>query len=463
MTLPLSLDYALAMADGIGERGGVTDAELEELRPDVERAVRRVTEKVDAGELGFWNLPQDRQTLERIDTWVAGVDDTITDVLVLGIGGSSLGTRALMTALAGPAELFHTRPRRVHLPDNSDPWVFSSLLNHLTPASTMAVVISKSGGTVETAAQMLVVRAWLAAELGDRATEHIVFVTDPERGSLRALAAREGIEAFSVPANVGGRFSVLTAVGLLPARLMGLAADALLEGAAEMAHACRRPELATNPAALIAALSVLHHRRRDHHLHVLMPYSDALRPFAAWYVQLWAESLGKRHDRHGVVVEVGPTPIPAVGATDQHAQMQLFMEGPRDKLVTFIAVDQPLTDLEVPAADGDFAWVGGHRMAHILDAERRGTALALAEDGRPSLTLTLERVDARSLGALFFVFEAATAFAGELYGIDAFNQPGVELGKRLASGLLGRPGFESAAARVGELEGARPTRYRCAE
>jgi glucose-6-phosphate isomerase len=187
----------------------------------------------------------------------------------------------------------------------------------------------------------------------------------------------------------------------------------------------------------------------------MMPYADALRPFADWYVQLWAESLGKRHDRHGRVVESGPTPLSAVGATDQHAQMQLFMEGPRNKIVTFISVaDAP--DLPIPATMGDFTYLGGHSLLEVLQAERRGTTLALASDGRPSVTIELPSLNAASLGALFFLYEAATAFAGEIYGIDAFDQPGVELGKRLASGLLGRPGYEEAAEEVREAERKQP-------
>lgn len=156
------------------------------------------------------------------------------------------------------------------------------------------------------------------------------------------------------------------------------------------------------------------------------------------------------------MVETGPTPLPAVGATDQHAQVQLFMEGPRDKLITFVALDEPLAERAIPTEEGPYAYLGGHGLAQLLDYERRATALALAGDGRPSLTIHLPRLDAPSLGGLFFLMEAATAIAGELYGIDAFDQPGVELGKRLAYGLLGREGYEDAASEVQELERTLP-------
>jgi glucose-6-phosphate isomerase len=205
---------------------------------------------------------------------------------------------------------------------------------------------------------------------------------------------------------------------------------------------------------------VLQHRLRGRSLHVMMPYSDRLRPFAAWYVQLWAESLGKRIDRAGGIVERGPTPIAAVGATDQHAQGQLFMEGPRDKLVTFVRVAEPAKDLVIPHASGSTSYLGGTTMHALLEAEREGTTQALAMDGRPSLTVSLQRLDAFSLGGLFFLYEAATAFAGELYDVNAFDQPGVELGKKLAYGLLGREGFERTAQEIRELQSKRPKKYK---
>jgi glucose-6-phosphate isomerase len=227
-----------------------------------------------------------------------------------------------------------------------------------------------------------------------------------------------------------------------------------------MAKRCETQELLKNPAGVVAAIHALQMRLFHRHLHVFIPYADALRPTAAWFVQLWAESLGKRVDRQGRVLEIGPTPLPAVGTTDQHAQVQLFIEGPKDKLVTFVAVDQPSSDLALPHVPGDNAYLGGHSLAELLDAERRGTALALARNGRPSLTVHLPRLDAEQLGGLFFLFEAATAFMGEMLDIDAFNQPGVEEGKRLAFGLLGRPGYESQREAVLNHERERPSRYR---
>ncbi len=448
--MTVRLDYTLAL--DTGSACGVTQAHLAAEESAFQLGLRQVRAAADAGNLGFWKLSQDEGAAEAARRLAASVPDDVHDILILGIGGSSLGGRAVYEALGGPPEL--RVGRRLHFPDNSDPWRLARLLDTLDPNHTAAVAISKSGGTVETAASLLVVRGWLR-EAGAPMNRHLMVVTDPERGSLRALVEAEGLRALPIPANVGGRFSVLTAVGLLPAALAGLDVHGLLRGADAMRQRCEQEQLTDNPAGLLAALHVLHHRLYGRHVHVLMPYADGLRAFAAWFVQLWAESLGKRHAKDGRPLETGPTPLAAVGATDQHAQVQLFMEGPRDKLVTFVSVDAPEHELTIPGEEGPNAYLGGHTLGELLTAERRGTAMALATDRRPSLTLHLPKLDAPSLGGLFFLWEAATAIAGELYGIDAFDQPGVELGKRLAFGLLGREGYERERREVESFAAAR--------
>lgn len=208
-----------------------------------------------------------------------------------------------------------------------------------------------------------------------------------------------------------------------------------------MATSCASKELIKNPAGILAVLHVLHHEHHNRNIHVLMPYSDALRPFAAWYVQLWAESLGKRLDVHGNIVHKGPTPLAAIGATDQHSQLQLFAEGPHDKLVTFIRTEATERDLRIPDTSGELAYLNGKSLHGVLNAEQQATSMSLANNGRPSMTIAIPRLDASALGALCFLYEAATALAGELYDVNAFDQPGVETSKRYASALLQRPGF----------------------
>jgi glucose-6-phosphate isomerase len=305
-------------------------------------------------------------------------------------------------------------------------------------------------------AQYLVVRRWLDTALGDAASRHLVFTTDPARGALRELAARDAIATVDVPPEVGGRFSVLSPVGLLPAALAGIDIAGLMAGARRAVERATADDLLRNPAALFAALLWAADTELGARIHVLMPYTDRLRELAEWFRQLWAESLGKRVDREGRTVHVGPTPVAAVGATDQHSQVQLFMEGPFDKVITFVRLEQFRDDLPIPApgqagAPGvpglpaDLAYLPGHTLGELLNAEYEATSAALAEMGRMNATLHLPELTPETFGELIMFFQLATGYAGVWYGIDPFDQPGVELGKRLTYAAMGRPGYESAA------------------
>jgi glucose-6-phosphate isomerase len=306
-------------------------------------------------------------------------------------------------------------------------------------------------------AQYLIVRGRLQ-ELGLPLAGHLVFITDPAKGALRPIASAEGIPALDIPPNVGGRFSVLTPVGMLPAALIGIDVVSMLSGAAAMVRLTDTREVTRNVAGAWAVLQWLADTRAGKPILVMMPYADPLRDLALWFVQLWAESLGKIR---GDGVHTGSTPLPALGATDQHAQVQLFMEGPRDKAVTFIAVREPTVDLVIPALHTDvpdLAYLGGRSLWELLNFERRATAGALAARGRPSATIELDHVDAWHLGALMMFFEIATAYAGALYGVNAFDQPGVELGKRFTYGMMGRPGYEEARREFDRLPASSPAR-----
>jgi glucose-6-phosphate isomerase len=463
--MALHLDYTNMMAPPIS--GGISDSEWREAGGRFEAAHAAVTATHGEGTLGFLDLPGDdalhRRTLEYVARLREG-GRLPTDVVVLGIGGSALGPIALRTALRPPQwNLLDDRARggnpRLHVLDNVDPATIDALLGRLDLRKTLFVVISKSGGTAETMAQYLVVRGRLDALLGEGATERLVFVTDPQKGALRTIARAEGIAALDIPANVGGRFSVLTPVGILPAALMGIDTAALLQGAADMRMRSASATLERNVAGALATLQYLADTKHGRHIHVLMPYSDALRDVADWFVQLWAESLGKH--RTAGDPGIGPTPVGALGATDQHSKVQLFMEGPGDKTVTFLAVDDIAVDVEIPALHADvpeLAYLGGHRLGELLDIERRATAGALARRGRPNMTLTLERVDPFHVGALLMLLEIATAYAGQLYGVNAFDQPGVELGKQFTYAMLGRADAEQARQEWNMLPTPDPSR-----
>ena len=415
-----------------------------------------VNARREAGTLGFPALPEDAalRTALRADALASRGD--IDDVILCGIGGSALGPSMLRSALCPPRWNELDRQSRggwprLHVMDNVDPVTMGALFDRIDLTRTRVLVISKSGGTAETMSQYLVVREKLEALGAEWPGKVLRFITDPEKGVLRAIAKTDGIVTYDIPPSVGGRFSVLTAVGLAPAAFIGIDIDALCAGAAAMRDRCESPDLASNPAGVFAVLQQLHDARNGRRIHVLMPYADALRDVAAWFVQLWAESLGKVLPGGG---NVGPTPLPALGATDQHAQVQNFMEGPHDKTVTFIAVETLARDITIPALHGDFpdlAYLGGATIGALLDAERRATAGALASSGRPNGVLQIPRVDAHHLGELIMLFEFATAFAGALYGIDAYDQPGVELGKQFTYGIFGRPGFEADRERFQQL------------
>jgi glucose-6-phosphate isomerase len=400
------------------------------------------------GTVGFVDLPGDKPLLDQVTRFSAAARGKYDDVVILGIGGSALGPIALRTALRPSGwNMLDEKARggypRLQVLDNVDPETIAALLGRLQLARTLFVVTSKSGGTAETMAQFLIVYERITSATLDVA-KHLVFVTDPRQGALRPLADRLKVPALDIPPSVGGRFSVLTPVGTLPAALIGIDVQSLLAGAGEMARRCDGAELAANPAGLYAILQWLSDTQLKKSIAVFMPYSDPLRDFAAWFVQLWAESLGKKRPDG---TSVGSTPLAALGATDQHAQVQLFMEGPADKTVTFIAVKERSTDVKIPSAFPDvkeLGYLAGHSLGELIDIEQRATAGALARRGRPNMTIHLDRVDAAHVGQLMMLLEIATAYAGQLYGIDAFNQPGVELGKQFAYALLGRPGADAA-------------------
>ncbi len=440
----LALDVNGAFDSGAG---GLSRPDLEGAADRARAAFEAFEARRRAGQVGFADLPAGSASLDETLALAGKVSARFDDLLVLGIGGSSLGGRALFGALCHPFHNLLPRERRrgmrVFFPDNSDPATFEALLSTVDLERTCFATITKSGGTAETMSQHLVLRERCLARFGQAGyRERCVAVTDPSRGALRPIARDEGLETLPVPPAVGGRFSALSPVGLLPAACAGIDVRALLAGAADMEARCRSPEPLRNPALLYALVLHLMDRTKGRRLHVLMPYADGLRDTGDWFVQLWAESLGKRPD-------TGPTPIRAVGATDQHSSLQLMMEGPHDKVVTLVRVAEPRADLPLAVPEAyraypEIAYLHGHTMGELIEAERRATEAALRKAGRPTVSILLPRLEARALGELIMLLELATAYAGGLYGVDAFDQPGVEAGKRYAQGLLGRPGYERA-------------------
>ena len=452
----IRLDHRLATSELIGGHGITSEdwGQAIKLAQDVRAKVQA---RREAGELGFCELPYEDPS--DILEFVRQRRDEYEDFIGVGIGGSALGAIALISALCPP--YYNLLPRekrygpRVFFSDNVDPWELRGLLEVVDPGRALFNIVTKSGGTVETVATFLVVRKLLEEAVGRRWREHVVVTTDPHRGDLREVARREGLPVFHIPPNVGGRFSVLSPVGLLPAAFAGIDVEGLLAGARDMDRRIRTSHPDDDPAYIGAALHWLFYGKGKW-IAVMMPYARALREVADWFRQLWAESLGKKYNLKGEVVHIGPTPVRALGTTDQHSQVQLYVEGPPDKFFTFIAVEDYGSDFVFPEYYPDLSamgYLGGRRMSELIKAEQVATAYALAKAGRPSVTITLPKVDAYHLGELLYMLEMQTAYAGELFGVNAYDQPGVEAGKHAAYALMCRPGYEELREEIEEFLG----------
>jgi glucose-6-phosphate isomerase len=391
------------------------------------------------GGLPLLRLPAARDDLARIRAAADRLNAGASDIVLLGTGGSSLGGQTL-AQLAGHAVpgigLLREGPR-LHFMDNLDADSYGALLARLPLATTRFVAISKSGGTAETLMQTIAALAAVkAAGLERRIPELFLGITEPaaagKRNGLRALLGAYRVEMLDHDPGVGGRFSVLTNVGLLPAAVLGLDIAAIRTGAAAaLAPVLERRPPAEVPAAVGAALAVALSETRGKHLAVMMAYADRLERFTRWYVQLWAESLGKDGK--------GTTPLAALGPVDQHSQLQLYIAGPRDKLITVITTaaagrgPRMAADLAELAGEPDFA---GKTIGDLAAAEGRATAETLAKNGCPVRTIHIEKLDEASLGELLMHFMLETIIAARLLGVDPFDQPAVEEGKVLAKRYL---------------------------
>lgn len=447
----IKLNYANCLKEFVGDTG-ITFEELNGLSPKITDAYKAIEKMKKEGKLGFMELPYKLELAKQIKAAAKKLSPKFENFVVIGIGGSALGNIALQQALRHPFWNFLSSAERkgdlrLFVPDNVDPDYISGLMDVLDVNKTLFNVISKSGSTAECLANFFVLKKALEKKVGKKYAEHIIITTDVSKGYLRELADKEGILSFVVPANVGGRFSVFSPVGLMSAAFTGINIEKLLQGAAEMDAKCSNDNLMKNPAALYAAIQYLFYWAKRP-MSVMMPYSNALYGMADWYRQLWAESLGKKTNRRGEVINVGPTPVKALGATDQHSQVQLYIEGPHDKVVTFLSVEQFDKNVKIPLYDGHY--LGNRTLNELLKAEEEATRMALTKENRPNLTVSLPKITPETVGQMIYMFELATAYAGELFDIDAFNQPGVELGKQLTYALMGRAGFEDKKA---EIEG----------
>jgi glucose-6-phosphate isomerase len=442
----LELDYTNVLESAVHTHG-IPKIAFNKAADSSKHIVDDIQRAHTSGKLGFGDLPSDENALKGVLNFARS--HAVPTVLLIGIGGSALGPAALDAALN------HEKSgRRLVVLDNIDPDFISGCLDSLKPQDTLVNVIAKSGVTAETMATFAVVRQWMNDALGQaKARERFAITTDPVKGDLLAIARQENYPVFVIPPNVGGRFSVLSPVGTLPAALMGFDVEALMHGARNAAAQARKA-FYENPSLVAAFIQFVLERERNKRIFVLFPYSQALWKFAFWFKQLWGESLGKKMDRRGQEVYYGQTPTAALGVTDQHSQLQLFIEGPNDKAFLFWSVKEfrNSVPIEHPYSKFDSMNYLEHKsMADLFRAEKQATEIALTEAGRPNATISVERVDAETLGELFMFSQYVTAYAGEFYDIDAFDQPGVEYGKKLTFAMMGRPGFADYNRKIEEI------------
>ncbi len=452
----IRLDVNHMMSDTLDMRYGIDADQVKMYAKAAAAANAAVQKNRGKGWLGWTELPYNQEEIvARIEQVAAKVRKEFSAFVLLGIGGSALGPIAVQQALNHPHynELpDDKRPGpRFYVEDNIDPERMGALLDIIDLKSTCFCVVSKSGETAETMSQYLIVTDLLKQAVGKGWQKHIIAITDAARGNLAPMAKAEGFETFVISDGVGGRFSELCPVGLLPAAVCGIDIRGLLAGAAAMDAACKSDDVWANPALMEAVLQYIAMQDLDINVHVLMPYADSLRYMADWICQLWAESLGKNVTRKGMAVNYGQTPAKALGVTDQHSQLQLYTEGPYDKVITFLKVEKFRVEQPIPHGCEEYAnvaFLGGKTHNQLIEAERQGTEYALYRTGRMNQTIVLPEVNAHTVGQLLFFWELCTAYTGELLDIDAFNQPGVEESKIASYAVLGNEAEKFAKKRA---------------
>ena len=452
----IKIDYKNVTSAVIGAKDGITPRQLKSLEKKIKPLISKINKQRKAGETPFRDLPYNKRISKHVNTLVKTLRKECDYLVVLGIGGSALGNIALDTALRpflpDPKDKQSRRPQ-LFVFDNVDPDQFGSFLDYIKPKLRRTVfnVISKSGRTSETAAQFMIIREMLINALGKAGYQkQVVATTDAKAGTLRTIADSDKLQTLEVPDGVGGRFSVLSAVGLFSAAMCGINISQLLAGARDMDARVKTTRFLENPAAINAAINY-HYYTHGKPISVMMPYSYALKDMADWYRQLWAESLGKKLDLDKREVWIGPTPVNALGTTDQHSQVQLYREGPNDKLFTFLQVNNFAKPLKIgPAPDcaPELGFLAGKKMSTLLNNEKKATEYALMESKRPNLTVIFEKVNAYTVGQFIYLYEATTSLAGALLNINPYDQPAVELGKEATFALMGKEGYEDFAQEI---------------
>jgi glucose-6-phosphate isomerase len=451
----LKFDYNNMMKHALGEEEGFEPSVFEEHKELIELAYNKVMDNRGKGWQEWTNLPFTQQDVVKDILATAEKYRDYDSVVVFGIGGSALGAIATANALL---HLRHNElPKsernapKFYVEDNVDPERMQALFDVIDIKNSVFCVITKSGTTSETLAQFMIIQDVLKKELGEKAKDNIIVITTIGKGTLYDIAVKEGYKVFGIGNGVGGRFSVLSPVGLVPLALVGIDIKALLEGAREMSEACFAPDIKKNPALCTAFLQYMS-MRRGRNISVMMPYADSLKYMSDFYCQIWGESLGKAIDNHNNLVHTGQTPAKALGVTDQHSQIQLYTEGPFDKVVTFIGVDNYRNTVKMPKLDAaETEFLQDRTLNELITYERQATEYALTKYKRPNFTIILPEVNAHTVGELLQYFMYETAYCGAMLDIDTYNQPGVEEGKQATFAMMGRKNYENKLAEINSI------------
>ncbi|MGN1227206.1 MAG: glucose-6-phosphate isomerase [Christensenellales bacterium] len=443
----LLFDYNNMMSDVIGDNG-INEEEIQN-HMDVVRKVHNVFEKEKGKNMMEWtNLPYNQdEVVQDIINFSKNVRKDFDYFVVLGIGGSALGTSVIFDALCHYNHNLLPKDKRnapmFFVEDNVDPDRFNALLDVIDIKKTMFNIVTKSGTTTEIMSQFLIVYNLLKRAIGeDEANKHLVFTTDRKKGYLVQIAKEKNIKCYVIPEGVGGRYSVLSPVGLFPASVLGVDIKDMLKGARDMEERCKTLE--HNPAIMKALLEFISYEK-GLKINVMMPYAESLKSFAYWYSQLLAESLGKRFNTNGEVVNAGLTPVCALGVTDQHSQQQLYIEGPYDKILTFISINNFKTDIITPSNNlsiCDLDYICNVNLGKLMYVENNATKYALSKNGRLNNTIILPQVNAYYLGQLFTMCMYEVVYLGFMLGVNMFDQPGVEDGKIATFAMLNKNGYE---------------------
>lgn len=443
--------------DSVIEEEGIKAEEIQGLQGQVDKIHKAFHAMKEMGHLPFMHLPYEEEKILEIEKLAQGYLQKFENLVVLGIGGSALGARAILVALKGPYQPFLSfqtshSSAKVFVCDDIDTDSFYLLLHSLDLKKTLFNVISKSGNTIETMSQWMIVKKKLEEACGTSWKEHVIVTTDPNEGLLRQMVNEEAFVSLPIAEGVGGRYSVLSAVGLFPAAMAGVSLNDLLAGARRADARVNPSNIWLNPAYMLAVIQwILYQKKKN--MVVMMPYSQMFFPLAEWYSQLWAESIGKRFSLKGEVISTGSTLVAACGPRDQHSQLQLYMEGPADKFILFLMLENYEHHLTIPSHENfpsEISYLAGHTLGKVLQMEALATETSLQQQKRPTAKFLIPHRNAYALGQLFYLLELTTAFAGELFNVNPFDQPGVELGKKFAAGLLGKPGFEKYKFEVSE-------------